>query len=234
MRACNSHSPDAHGLDTRQRLIEAAGEVFAERGYRAATIREIVDQAGANIAAVNYHFGDKESLYRAVVEHVCRCAPQRFRLSEDDATPEARIREYVRDFLVHCLAADRRSWSTRLVVRELSEPTLALQILVDRVMRPSTERLVDVVQEVAGHRLSQEQAWLCAQSVVAQCVYQKHSEAIISRLGPPLPQGLEEIDRLVEHITRFSLAAIRHLLDAAAALPSHGTQPPSNQGVSVR
>ena len=48
--------------NTRQRVLEAAGEVFAERGFRAATVREICQRAKANLAAVNYHFGDKERL----------------------------------------------------------------------------------------------------------------------------------------------------------------------------
>ncbi len=49
---------------TRKSLLDAASEVFAEKGYRDATIAEICEKAGANIAAVNYHFRDKETLYK--------------------------------------------------------------------------------------------------------------------------------------------------------------------------
>ena len=53
--------------ETRNRLLNAAGEVFAEKGFKSATVRAICDRAGANIAAVNYHFGDKEHLYSEVL-----------------------------------------------------------------------------------------------------------------------------------------------------------------------
>ena len=62
---------------TRDKLIEAAGHVFAERGYRAATIREICRRAGANVAAVNYTFGDKMGLYTEVLRHSVRAAQNR-------------------------------------------------------------------------------------------------------------------------------------------------------------
>ena len=61
-------SRDDNGLETTQRLLAAATEVFAEVGYRAATLREICRRGQANLAAVNYHFRDKEHLYAAVVE----------------------------------------------------------------------------------------------------------------------------------------------------------------------
>jgi len=54
---------------TEKRLLEAAGEIFAEHGYRAATIHQICQRAGANIAAVNYHFSDKEQLYHEVIRY---------------------------------------------------------------------------------------------------------------------------------------------------------------------
>jgi AcrR family transcriptional regulator len=59
---------------TRDKLLDVAGRIFADRGYRAATIREICVAAGANVAAVNYHFGDKLGLYTEAVQQSMRAA----------------------------------------------------------------------------------------------------------------------------------------------------------------
>ncbi len=64
--------------ETRQRLLETAGQVFAEQGFRAATVRDICRRAGANIASVNYHFGDKERLYSEVLLFASLCASEKY------------------------------------------------------------------------------------------------------------------------------------------------------------
>ena len=63
------------GLMTKERISSAALTVFSETGYHRATIREIVYRAGANIAAVNYHFGGKESLYLSVLREFWSVTP---------------------------------------------------------------------------------------------------------------------------------------------------------------
>jgi len=54
--------------DARTRILNVAGPIFAEKGFQATTIREICGQANVNVAAVNYHFGDKERLYTEAVK----------------------------------------------------------------------------------------------------------------------------------------------------------------------
>src|SRR5437660_1387164 len=61
--------------ETRQRLIAAASEEFAQRGFANARVRHIVGQARANLAAVNYHFGGKEGLYRATLQYLAERRP---------------------------------------------------------------------------------------------------------------------------------------------------------------
>ena len=266
----NMHPHRDSPADTRQRLIEAAGEVFAERGFRAATIRDIVERAGANIAAVNYHFGDKENLYVEALSASCHqkealpCSPDDGRTpgdgripdgggtpgaqetsshneagvamaaSSDEAgafarTPAGRLHAFVRQFLARSLAPSGNSWHDRLVAREILEPTPALQILVDRFIRPSAENLVALVKELSGRRLQDPEAWMCANSIIAQCVHQKHGEPITRRLNPEIPQGPEHIDILAEHITRFSLAAMSAYCDlptpATPNQPAHKHEP---------
>src|SRR5215831_1144132 len=86
--------------DTRERLLEAAGQVFSEKGFRDATVREIVRRAGgANIAAVNYHFRDKEGLYAAVLEHFAHAAVAKYPAHgglPPDATPAEQLHAFVR------------------------------------------------------------------------------------------------------------------------------------------
>src|SRR5476651_1320248 len=85
--------------ETRRQLLESAGEVFAEVGFRDATVREICRRAGANIAAINYHFGDKETLYAEVLSYSHGKALEKYPPLLDvaeNAPPEKKLRAFVR------------------------------------------------------------------------------------------------------------------------------------------
>src|SRR5436190_13198697 len=107
---------------TRQQLIEAAGQVFAEYGYRAATVREICMRAGANVASIHYHFGDKEKLYLEVLRYANeRTAEVNPELCTDDShtSPEDRLKSFVRSFLLRLLDPGIVAWDSRLLAREM-------------------------------------------------------------------------------------------------------------------
>ena len=110
--AASEGSPDP----TKHRLLEAAGEVFAERGFEGATVREICARAGANVAAVNYHFGDKRELYRATLFHAYRTVDERIPIdggAPPSAPPEVRLRALIGAFVARMTAPGRPIWHTR-------------------------------------------------------------------------------------------------------------------------
>src|SRR5262245_49952634 len=118
---------------TRQQLLEAAADVFADAGYRAATVREICERAGANIAAVNYHFGDKEKLYRAVLRDTYRAAVKKYPADfglPPRATPEQRLRAFIHSLLLRIFSAGPSARHGKLMAREMIEPTGALDLVV--------------------------------------------------------------------------------------------------------
>jgi AcrR family transcriptional regulator len=109
------------------------GEVFAERGFRAATVRDICQRVRANIAAVNYHFGDKERLYAAVLQFAQRRAREKYRpdLEPHAAIAEERLHAFVRSFLLHIFGEGQPAWHGKLWSHEMIEPTRALDDLVE-------------------------------------------------------------------------------------------------------
>ena len=196
---------------TRERLLEAAADVFAADGFRNARIQAICRRAGANIAAAHYHFGDKEGLYAAVFEYAHERATRDY--PPDDIVgvePEARLRAHITSFLARLLDPDRPAWFARLLAREMIDPTPALDRLVRNRMRANHEQLSAILRDLLGEDATDEAIRLCALSVIAQCTFYRNSAPIISRLYPDLVPT-KEIERLADHVTRFSLAAIRGL-----------------------
>lgn len=215
-------SDDPSHAETRRELLEAAGEVFAEFGFRDATVREICRRAGANVAAVNYHFGDKETLYIEVLRYAQSKALAKYPPLLDvtaDAPPEEKLRAFVKSFLLRIFDKGPTSWHGKLMSREMIEPTAALDSLVEERMRPMAGQLWQIVAALLDCAPDDERVRLCAFSVVSQCVFYHHCRPVICRLFPK-QQSLDkaEIERLAEHITVFSLAAMKHLPKTARNL----------------
>ncbi len=214
-----------HSEETRQRLLDAAGEVFSERGYQGATIREICRRADTNIAAVNYHFGDKQQLYGAVLRYAHRCALVTSPPYPDfspDASSEQQLTDFIRFFLQRILDEGRPAWHGKLMAREISAPTEALDKLVEEQIRPQHEYLEALVRDLLGPAATPQQADLCVWSILGQCLFYRHSQPVVLRLHPEHQYTPEEISRLADHITSFSLCAIRDMAQASTAYqPSH-------------
>jgi AcrR family transcriptional regulator len=199
-------------LQMRRELLEAAGEVFAEKGFAKATVRAICDRAGANVAAINYYFGNKQGLYREAIKHWSEISRQKyppdFGLGAKP-TAEQRLEAFIRSFLFRILDKSRPGWHGKLMTREMVEPTEALDELVESAYRPMNQLLRHIVRELGGGRLSQPEVRLCARSIMGQCLYYRHARSIIARLDPAEKFEPADVERLATHVTRFSLAAIK-------------------------
>jgi AcrR family transcriptional regulator len=199
--------------DTRERLLEAAGAVFSEAGYRAATVRDIVSRAGANIAAVNYHFGDKEHLYAAVLQHYAKESlakhPPHGGLSPD-ATPEEQLHAFVRAFLRRIMDPGHQAFHGKMMAREMIEPTAALNRIVEQMIRPLYGRLCAIVKAIAGPGAGVDAVERAAKSIVGQCLFYKHCAPVLRVLDGRLPNP-RDLDALADHIVAFSVGGIRAL-----------------------
>jgi AcrR family transcriptional regulator len=204
---------DPRSTETRQRLIDAAGEVFSVKGFRDVTIREICRQAHVNIAAVNYHFRSKEGLYATVLEHAHALSNQKYRAdfySSQDLPPSEQLRRFVRAFLLRMFDEGKPSWFGKLVAREMMEPTRALDDIVREYFAPLARRLQSILAALLGPAAVPEVVFLCMKSVIGQCVFYRHARPVLERLDPRQGYAKEDIERLAEHVTAFSLGGIRH------------------------
>jgi AcrR family transcriptional regulator len=177
---------------TRRRLLDAAGRLFADQGFRGASVRDICDQANANPGAVSYHFGGKRQLYRAVVR---QAADELVRpLVEgpaDDDAPSPTPEELVRRLLASLRA---RRGATRLLLRDLADGgEMAVEALVPAA-RSAHERLAAAVgasDTPFGTRASRERFLELAAPVV-----------LLATVAPVLCRVLEvDEDRLTALLT---------------------------------
>lgn len=205
----------AMAMATRERILAAAAEVFGQHGFRAATVRQIARQAEANVAAVNYYFRDKQGLYTAVLEQLLDSGLRQFPSDGGlmcPASPEQRLEMFVRSFFQRMLGPEGSASvhsRGRLMAKELSDPSPALDHLITRYIRPQKELLADIVAELAGAASHSPQVTMCVLSIIGQCLYYAYARPIIERLAPELFASGKHLDRLASHVTRFSLAGIR-------------------------
>lgn len=196
--------------DIKSRLIDSAGEAFAEKGYDAVGIREICQDANANVAAVNYHFGDKRGLYVAClrVAQSCRVEELAIPVWPAEFSPADKLRAFVRGMLESKLASSRPRWHLELMLREMARPTDACREIVEDYIRPMANTLAAILQELMPGSEWNERSWLIGFSVVAQVLfYYVHQPVVRILMGPDSFESLS-VDMLTDHISRYCLAAI--------------------------
>jgi AcrR family transcriptional regulator len=228
---------EAAGLSaepTKTRLLEAAGEEFSARGYEGATIRSIAQRAGANIAAVNYHFGDKESLYVQVVLHAHRSAvPHEPHEMSESLSPPDRLRTWIAQMLRQVLGMEAYpTWHHDVMMREMLRPTRASETLVREVIGPRFQRLRSIIAAICPGLDARALHAFCF-SVVGQCLFYKMTRDMASRLIGREAFGALDQEYLARHISGVMLAALEQwspteVVADAGSTPAGPESPESN------
>lgn len=206
---------------TKARLLQAGRRVFGERGLQSATVREICELAGANVAAVNYHYGGKEKLYVAVLQDFME---QELRKNPRDAgvtpatPPEERLRVYVRSLLAQFLG-DGDPVSERLgklLTQEFIEPSQHFGVIFDRYCRPLHDMLLGIVRQLMPGA-PESVVSRCASSIIGQCVLFDFAREAMARMNPELTLTTSNLESFTDSIMEFSLGGIARLRAGMAA-----------------
>ena len=199
------------GQRTKERVLEEACRIFAEKGYRDATHVEICTRAGANAAAVNYYFASKEALYRAAFEHLTHMADTLYPLDGGllpEAPPENRLYALILAHLKRMFDPERLGSLHRISMSEMFDPTgllteqLALRLAHDR------KYILCVLAELLGPGATKRDIEWCEMSTICQCFMAAPSPR---HDGPRRLFGLDAAEPadIAEHIFTFSMAGIQ-------------------------
>ncbi len=197
--------------ETRDRLLHASEQLFASRGFKDVTVRDIARAARANVAAVNYHFGDKQGLYREVLQvaiDAIRETNESGRRAAEGHPPAEQLRRYLSVFLRRVLNPEYETVH-RLIQREIDHPTPAMDALVEQAARPRLEFLGAVVAELMECDPADPRVLRCVGSILAQTIIWVRKNPIAERLGFVFKPTPDNIDMVARHITDFSVAGIR-------------------------
>jgi AcrR family transcriptional regulator len=192
---------------TRERILKAAERLFAEHGYDATSVRTIVAKARVNQAAINYHFGGKEGLYREVLRAAFRALTEQQLAHAEEAKAMSReqaLSEFVRRQLRPLMARDEFSRHMQIFNWETVRPTAVFRKLLREEAAPFMGLAVNLVRRFmpeADHRtLTVAAIWL-----IGQCnVFMRHREQLAE---PPMALSIEQsgIDQLADLISGWAV-----------------------------
>jgi TetR/AcrR family transcriptional regulator, regulator of cefoperazone and chloramphenicol sensitivity len=204
--------------DTKERLLASASELFADKGFASTTVAEICDAAGSNIAAVNYYFGGKESLYQLSWRHsfarAIEAHPQNGGVAPD-APAEAKLRGQIKALLARI--SDPNSRDFFIAQHEMVHPTGLLKEAIESETTPLRESTLALVRELLGPAASEQQVVFCEACIIGMCLHPMLIHKVRQRAGsPPLPQGIDDFEAFGDHLVQFALAGIAAVRNTAS------------------
>ena len=209
-------------LSTRQHLLEAAGEVFAEKGVERATAKEISERAQTNTAAVNYYFGGIDGLYAAVLEEARNSlfSDQMIATAiEGKTSPKAKLEAIFDAVFQTLLGPNSSSWVLRVLGRDMVTPTSASLAAKEKLILPRARTLRRFVSDFVGLPDDHPRVALACVSLLAPfCMLVVADRHRMTRELPSLELGPESAPEVARHMAQFALAGLDALRREARQL----------------
>jgi len=203
--------------NAKQKILEAAMDVFGEQGFRAATVREICKKAGVNIALVNYHFKSKKLLYMELFNAISADIDTKYPMSRyvnPEMTKEDKLKGLIQMFVHRFFGPDGLGSSKprlRLVNREMLEPTEVMELIILQKMADIKAVGTGIFREYLGEDLPEERINLFIISVLAQCAYPMFASEILKGAGLIRSGEPEFCKYLVDHVYHFTVSALEQM-----------------------
>lgn len=201
----------ANRASTRNRLLDAAAVIFAKKGFTDATVAEICDDAGANISAVNYHFGSKEELYKAAWLYAFEQAlPKQ---EQGTPAPDASAEEHLRFQIATLIGriADPANHVFAIMEHEFANPTGVLRDIIPKALTPHKSAFNSHIGALLGEDATAEAVDLCRASIIAQCFHMSRLMKLHETHGDLADFSRLDAKSYAEHVYRFSLGGIKAL-----------------------
>ncbi len=212
--------PRADGAASRERMLEAAGKLFAKQGFDTVSIRAVAKAAEVNLSAIGYHFGDKEGLYRGVLRRLIEdsepvMGPVAERLTSgvaaaagDRAMLAALLAGFLRHLLGSVLVDERMRWQMQLMLREFHEPSAAFPMLLEERIHPLHNAVAGLVGAATDRAAEAPETRLLTAAIIGQCMALGAARTVVcARLGWD-GYTPERVDFIIRTLTPAVLAML--------------------------
>lgn len=185
--------------ETQERLIRAGLNLFSKQGLDGVRTRRLAEEAGVNQSAIPYHFGGKEGVYLAVLQHVANGIVERLALPRTlSATqpPAAALQVLMEDSVGVLLGSENSTASSLLLAREQLQPSAEFDALHARLFLPLHQAVSGLVAAIRGDQPDLRENILCAHAILGQTLaFAVAHEALLRRLGEDVlsPQDVAQI-----------------------------------------
>jgi AcrR family transcriptional regulator len=205
----NARGPREDGRTTRAQLLEVAGIVFAQNGFDRATAKEIAIKAGANAAAINYHFGGIELLYEDVLveaHHRLLNLQQLRAIVTEDLAPEDKLHHLLGLIVGVFMGPVKDTWAVRVISREFLAPSPHIEVLRQKEFEPKKTLVFALISELLNLPVEHPAVARCFLNIAAPCAMLLLADRNLIRRA--LPSIDNDAHSLVQHLVGFALAGI--------------------------